>query len=71
MPDTTTDDLARTEASPRRRPPPPTPDRPQNLFTVDGIRYEAVRELVRMQTGEVLILAQRFPERGNGLPGFC
>ncbi|WP_306466105.1 protein kinase [Corallococcus exiguus] len=71
MPDTTTNDLARTEASPRRRQLPPTPDRPQHLFTIDGIRYEAVRELVRMQTGEVLMLAQRFPARGNELPGFC
>ncbi|WP_404370500.1 serine/threonine-protein kinase [Corallococcus coralloides] len=71
MPDTTTDDLARTEASVRRRQLLPTPEKPQHLFTIDGIRYEAVRELVLMQTGELLMLAQRFSERGNKLPGFC
>ncbi|NRD68604.1 serine/threonine protein kinase, partial [Corallococcus exiguus] len=71
MPDTTTDDLARTEASARRRQLPPTPERPVHLFTIDGIRYEAVRELVLMETGEVLMLAQRFTERGNKLPGYC
>ncbi|WP_434300221.1 serine/threonine-protein kinase [Corallococcus exiguus] len=71
MPDTTTDDLARTEASPRRRQLPPTRERPVHLFTIDGIRYEAVRELVLMPTGELLMLAQRFPEHDNALPGFC
>ncbi|RKG67372.1 hypothetical protein D7V80_16305 [Corallococcus sp. CA054B] len=71
MPDTTTDDLARTKAAQRRRQLPPTPDRPLHLFTLDGIRYEAVRELVLMQTGELLMLAQRFSERAPTLPGFC
>ncbi|NPC69500.1 serine/threonine protein kinase [Corallococcus exiguus] len=71
MSDTTTDDLARTEASPRRRRLPPTLERPVHLFTIDGIRYEAVRELVLMPTGELLMLAQRFPERDSTLPGFC
>ncbi|RKH53861.1 serine/threonine protein kinase [Corallococcus sp. AB049A] len=71
MPDTTTDDLARTEASARRRLLPPTPARPVHLFTLDGIRYEAVRELVLMPNGEVLMLARRFTELGNSLPGFC
>ncbi|MBZ4336720.1 serine/threonine-protein kinase [Corallococcus sp. AS-1-12] len=71
MPDTTTDDLARTEASARSRQFPPTPERPLHLFTIDGIRYEAVRELVLMQTGEVLMLAQRFTERGKKLPSYC
>ncbi|RKH76860.1 serine/threonine protein kinase [Corallococcus sp. AB045] len=71
MPESTTDDLARTEASPRRRQLPPTPDRPLHLFTIDGIRYEAVRELVLMETGESLMLARRFSERVPALPGFC
>ncbi|WP_199749782.1 MULTISPECIES: hypothetical protein [Corallococcus] len=71
MPESTTDDLARTEASPRRRQLPPTPARPLHLFTIDGIRYEAVRELVLMETGELLMLAQRFSERVPTLPGFC
>ncbi|NNB85415.1 serine/threonine-protein kinase [Corallococcus exiguus] len=71
MPDTTTDDLARTEASALRRQLPPTPERPLHLFTIDGIRYEAVRELVLMETGEVLMLAHRFSERGNKLAGHC
>ncbi|NPC48264.1 serine/threonine protein kinase [Corallococcus sp. AB032C] len=71
MPDTTTDDLARTEASARHRQLPPTPERPLHLFTIDGIRYEAIRELVLMETGEVLMLAQRFTERGNKLAGYC
>ncbi|RKH71804.1 serine/threonine protein kinase [Corallococcus aberystwythensis] len=49
----------------------PTPERPRPLFTIEGIRYEAIRELVRMQTGELLMLARRHPERGATLPGLC
>jgi eukaryotic-like serine/threonine-protein kinase len=71
MPDTTTDDLARTAASARRRQLPPTPEHPQHLFTIDGIRYDAVRVLMVMQTDEVLMLAQRSTERGSKVPGYC
>ncbi|GMU06758.1 serine/threonine-protein kinase [Corallococcus caeni] len=48
-----------------------TPGQPWPLFTIDGVRYEALRELVRMQTGELLMLARRHPERGDTLPGLC
>ncbi|WP_233605103.1 serine/threonine-protein kinase [Corallococcus sp. AB030] len=64
-------DPARSRVAPFRHPLPPTPHRPRPLFTIEGVRYEAIRELVRMQTGEVLMLARRFPERGDTLPGLC
>ncbi|RKH18554.1 serine/threonine protein kinase [Corallococcus sp. CA041A] len=56
---------------PARRQPPPTPAAPRFLFCVDGIRYEAVRELVRMQTGELLMLARRRQEADDALSGLC
>ncbi|RKH50186.1 hypothetical protein D7Y23_14345 [Corallococcus sp. AB050B] len=62
---------ARSRAAPFRHALPPMPGRPRPLFTIDGVRYEAVRELVRMQTGEVLMLARRIPERGAHLSGLC
>ena len=71
MSTSTTDDLVSTRESPRRRTLPPTPERPRSLFTIDGIRYEALRELVRLRTGELLMLARRFSERGTALPGRC
>jgi eukaryotic-like serine/threonine-protein kinase len=71
MPETTTHDLSRTAVSRHRRHLSPTPERPQHLFTIDGIRYDAVRELMVMQTDEVLMLAQRITERGSKVPGYC
>lgn len=53
-----------------RRPPPPTPSSPRPLFTVGGVRYEAIRELVVLQSGETLLLARRHGLEG-GLPGLC
>lgn len=60
-------------SSPRlaRRLPPTTPETPRFLFSVGGVRYEAIRELVRMQTGEVLILARRRLEADGALAGLC
>ncbi|NOK18147.1 serine/threonine-protein kinase [Corallococcus carmarthensis] len=55
---------------PERR-PPPTPDTPRFLFSVEGVRYEAIRELVRMQSGELLMLARRRAEADGTLPGLC
>ncbi|NOK17433.1 serine/threonine-protein kinase [Corallococcus carmarthensis] len=49
----------------------PTPGWPRPLFTIQGVRYEAIRELVRMRTGELLMLARRHPEQGDPLPGLC
>ncbi|RKH60303.1 serine/threonine-protein kinase [Corallococcus llansteffanensis] len=69
MPTSTTASGGSTRAA--RRPPPPTPDAPRPLFTVGGVRYEAIRELVRMQTGELLMLARRFAEEGDALAGLC
>ncbi|MCY1045620.1 serine/threonine-protein kinase [Corallococcus sp. bb12-1] len=72
MSTSTTDDLVSTRESPRRRAAlPPTPERPCSLFTIDGVRFEAIRELVLMQTGELLMLARRFSGRGDALPGHC
>ncbi|RKG99756.1 serine/threonine-protein kinase [Corallococcus carmarthensis] len=55
---------------PERR-PPPTPDTPRFLFSVEGVRYEAIRELVLMQSGELLMLARRRAEADGTLPGLC
>ena len=56
---------------PARRMPPPTPEAPRCLFCVDGVRYEAIRELVRTQTGELLMLAHRRLEADDALAGLC
>ncbi|RYZ43381.1 MAG: serine/threonine protein kinase [Myxococcaceae bacterium] len=69
MPTSTTPSEGGTR--PARRQPPPTPEAPRPLFTVGGVRYEAIRELVRMQTGELLMLARRFAEKGDTLHGLC
>ncbi|RKG99549.1 serine/threonine protein kinase [Corallococcus sp. CA047B] len=71
MPTSTTDAPVSTRPAPRRNAFPPTPDKPRPLFTVDGIRYEAIRELMLMQTGEQLLLARRYSEKGDELPGLC
>ncbi|RYZ42653.1 MAG: serine/threonine protein kinase [Myxococcaceae bacterium] len=71
MSTSTTDARVSTRPAPRRNALPPTPDTPRSLFTVDGIRYEAIRELVLMQTGELLLLARRYSEKGSALPGLC
>jgi eukaryotic-like serine/threonine-protein kinase len=44
------------------RQPRPEPEAPRPLFTLEGIRYEALRELTRLRTGEVVLLARYFPE---------
>ncbi|MBN9685239.1 MULTISPECIES: serine/threonine-protein kinase [unclassified Corallococcus] len=56
---------------PARRLPSPTPDAPRFLFSVQGIRYEAIRELVRMQTGELLLLTRRRQVADGALSGLC
>ncbi|MBZ4374641.1 serine/threonine-protein kinase [Corallococcus sp. AS-1-6] len=56
---------------PARRLPPPTPDAPRFLFCVDGIRYEAIRELARMQTAELLMLVRRRQEADGAMAGLC
>ncbi|WP_043709113.1 serine/threonine-protein kinase [Corallococcus macrosporus] len=68
MPSTT--DSGRPPAQSRVPRPPATPDAPQPLFTVGGVRYEAVRELVRMPTGEVLLQALRYALEEE-VPGRC
>ncbi|RKH63458.1 serine/threonine-protein kinase [Corallococcus aberystwythensis] len=69
MPTSTTESGGSTR--PTRRPPPPTPDAPRFLFSVEGVRYEAIRELVLMQTGELLMLARRQVESDTAMPGLC
>ncbi|RKH71036.1 serine/threonine protein kinase [Corallococcus interemptor] len=56
---------------PARRLPSPSPEAPRFLFSVDGIRYEAIREVARMQTGELLMLARRRPQADGALAGLC
>ncbi|WP_338865564.1 serine/threonine-protein kinase [Myxococcus stipitatus] len=51
-------------------PPPVTPNRPEPLFTLGSVRYEAVRELTVMPSGEVLLLAHRYV-LDEDVPGPC
>ncbi|NVJ20630.1 serine/threonine protein kinase [Myxococcus sp. AM011] len=60
----------RTFPKSRRTSYPPTPDAPQPLFRVGGVRYEAVRTLAHMQTGDTLLLAHRYAQEET-LPGLC
>ncbi|WIG93963.1 serine/threonine-protein kinase [Myxococcus sp. SDU36] len=68
MPSTTDSD--RRPARSHALPPLATPRTPQPLFTVGGVRYEAVRELMRMPTGEALLLAHRYALEEE-VPGRC
>lgn len=68
MPSTT--DRDRRPAQSHVPPPLATPKTPQPLFTVGGVRYEAVRELMRMPTGEALLLAHRYALEEES-PGRC
>ncbi|MCY1045084.1 serine/threonine-protein kinase [Corallococcus sp. bb12-1] len=52
------------------RPPPPVPGSPRFLFSIEGVRYEAIRELMVTPSGESVLLAHRHGLEG-GLPGLC
>ncbi|XXF79770.1 serine/threonine-protein kinase [Myxococcaceae bacterium GXIMD 01537] len=64
-----TDEVS-TEESLGCQPPLPPPFKPHFLFNVGDVRYEALAELERRQSGEVLLLAQRKVKQGE-LTGRC
>ncbi|RYZ40463.1 MAG: serine/threonine protein kinase [Myxococcaceae bacterium] len=53
-----------------RSAPPPAPGHPRFLFSIEGVRYEAIRELTVTLSGESVLLAHRHGLEG-GLPGLC
>jgi len=53
------EDEVSTEEFPRRPPAPPSPSAPHFLFEVEGVRYEAVREVEVRSNGEKLLKVER------------
>ncbi|NOJ81961.1 serine/threonine-protein kinase [Myxococcus xanthus] len=53
------EDEVSTEELPSRLPTPPSPSAPRFLFDVEGVRYEAVREVEVRSNGEKLLKVER------------
>ncbi|QQR46215.1 serine/threonine protein kinase [Myxococcus xanthus] len=53
------EDEVSTEDFPRSPPAPPSPSAPRFLFEVEGVRYEAVREVEVRSNGEKLLKVER------------
>ncbi|WP_163785071.1 serine/threonine-protein kinase [Myxococcus vastator] len=64
------EDEVSTEELPTRLPTPPGPSVPHFLFEVEGVRYEAVREVEVRSNGEKLLKAERRVADGV-LAGLC
>ncbi|NOJ82283.1 serine/threonine-protein kinase [Myxococcus xanthus] len=64
------EDEVSTEELPSRLPTPPSPSAPRFLFEVEGVRYEAVREVEVRSNGEKLLKVERRVADGV-LAGLC